>query len=194
MNLNKLFSIFLLCISLNVFTADKQSYKPLISELLSAIQAGPDNSPSVTRAKEIITLFAAKSVSLEKQYNGSTLLGLAALHGNYSVVECLCENGAIINARMRSDSTALHQAASIGCYTTVTTLLRHQANPALLTTAEQTPLHRALISIASDVAIALIDAGSPLDIADNFGNTPLSLALEKDMTVVVAYIQYKQRT
>lgn len=181
-------------ISFNLFGAAVSASEPLYVQFINALEKGPNDTQGVKRSLELVPLFVKYNAHIDKKYEGSTLLGWAALYGVHQVVESLCTSGADVNARMRSNSTALHSASSKGCAITVGILLKHGADPTLLTVAQQTPLHRALISKANEAAIRLINADAPLEAEDNFGNTPLSLAEENGMTDVAARIHTKFQT
>ena len=156
---------------------------------IEALEKGSEDEAASLRALDMVQALEKGDDRLSSLYQGSTLLGWAAIYGNHEIVECLCAKGTDVNQRLRSKSTALHAAAVSGCPKTIGTLLAHGADPTLQDTAQLTPLHKALISEHSLAAITLINAGSPLNTRDNFGNTPLSLAQGNKLSDVVACIQ-----
>jgi len=62
----------------------------------------------------IIVLLDQGATVVDRDYNGSTALCLAAIAGNTKVVTLLLEQGAKINKKNINDITALHIAAGCG--------------------------------------------------------------------------------
>jgi ankyrin repeat protein len=54
---------------------------------------------------------------------------------------------------------------------------------------QETPLHTAVLSSQSEMALMLIEAGADLTLRDNLGKSPLDLAKELEQDEVVAAIQ-----
>ena len=90
---------------------------------------------------------------------------------------------ASINAHAYDGWTPLHLAAFFGQHEVVQWLLNHGAavDAQSRNSLRNTALHAALAGGHSDVALLLIDRGSPLDVPDAGGHTPLHIAAESGL-------------
>lgn len=172
MNARILYIYFLAVCSLHA------AQTPSIAELVSHLAKGPRDTSAVQQSLDIITELARIDKNLlDNVYNGSTPLAWAALYGVYPVAKKLCDLGVDVNKRCRSNATALHAAASRGSIKIVSLLLDKKADAQAVTCAQQTALHKALISKHKKTALFLINNSDvALSLEDNFDNTAYTLA------------------
>ncbi len=118
-------------------------------------------------------------------YNGYSLLGLAAKSGNTKVVKLLLDKGADIDVRDNHGQTPLHLAALDGHTEIVKELLKHKdVNVNAKDRDGHTPLHLATRGHKKVVKL-LIEKGANVNVEGNFGDTPLHLAIERDQIDLV---------
>ncbi|KAI4212944.1 MAG: hypothetical protein LQ351_004470 [Letrouitia transgressa] len=88
--------------------------------------------------------------------------------------------------------TPLHFAAARGDLDAVSTLLRHEADPNLVSDALWTPLHEAAISSNHQSFRPLLMAGAQVDAFNNRGQNALSLAayVRDDVRYIDALLEY----
>ena len=117
--------------------------------------------------------------------DGQTALHVVALTGEGYLLRKLISRKADVNARRSiTQSTPLHYAAHNGHLNTVQALvqygadttLEHSSLEARLEYRRETALHAALRGLHEDVAIHLIQYGSPLLTIDVYSQTPLHIA------------------
>jgi ankyrin repeat protein len=170
--------------------AIKLDYVELVHLLL-------ENGAKPTTAKENLKIFywAAEKGHLEilnlllesepafnlniMDYNGFTLLALAAKQGHVAVASLLLAKGADPNMPTEDGFTPLHWAADNGHLELVNILLDKGAN--LHAAANQDgfmPLHLAVDQNHISVTKLLLDKGADPSIGDHDGCTPLHLAAE----------------
>jgi ankyrin repeat protein len=113
---------------------------------------------------------------------GMTALHLAAREGNVELARQMIEEGADVNARVRSGekrspewgSTPLHYAVRDGHIDVARLLIEKGADVNAANDRGVTPLHRAIYN--AEMARLLIEKGATLDAADERGQTPLHWA------------------
>ena len=107
--------------------------------------------------------------------DGGTALHRAASGGHVDVVRVLVERGASVDAQSSDGRTPLHLAASNGVLGVVSELLKlgGKASMAVVSYSHGTPLHQAAIQGHKEIVSVLLDAGCPIDVVDNEGQTSL---------------------
>lgn len=102
----------------------------------------------------------------------------------------LLRKGVPIDGKDSRDNTPLHYMASEGRTDVVEALLswRTPANVNAQNSSGKTPLHEVAKAGAIDTIKALLKHGANLDVCDNNGRTPLSLAIEKGQNAAVAVL------
>ncbi|RYE14430.1 MAG: ankyrin repeat domain-containing protein [Rickettsiales bacterium] len=124
-----------------------------------------------------------KLLSAEAYVNATDKFGYTALHyaaekGNTNIVKELLSKGAYVNATNEHGKTPLHLAAEAGRTETVKVLLERDGIKVNAANKHGgTPLHLAARGGNTDIVLALLDSGADVDIANNFGETPIDLAL-----------------
>lgn len=119
----------------------------------------------------------------EQQFNTtrSTPLHCAACTGNLAVVEILLDFNADPLARNKWKDTPLHVASRMGHAEIVEKLLHTSAGAATLESVEESgrrPLHEAAAQNHATICQILLKAGARLDYVDNYGCSPLVLAIQ----------------
>ncbi len=112
---------------------------------------------------------------------GLSALYVAAARGHASVVACLIEAKANLNAGKPGDreGTPLIQAVVAGHADVAMMLARAGADLSLTGYELRTPLHEAIWRGHADLADKLLDIGSPVNTENREGNSPLNEALNK---------------
>lgn len=98
------------------------------------------------------------------------------------VLTVLLENGVKVNDRDRryQNQTALHLAAGVpGQQDTIAALIRVGARAGDPDSGQQTALHKAAISGSVENVVVLIDNGADPNVLDNFGHSPLHMAVKR---------------
>ncbi|MBI3380495.1 MAG: ankyrin repeat domain-containing protein [Aquabacterium sp.] len=85
-----------------------------------------------------------------------------------------------VNQRGRFESCPLHIAATRGSAEEVQALLRGGADVRAVGDMGNLALHDAIDAGSLPAVQLLLDAGSPLDVSNEFGQTPLALGLASD--------------
>jgi ankyrin repeat protein len=122
--------------------------------------------------------------------NGETPLILAILEGHASVASLLIDGGADIQARNKGGFTPLHAAAYANAVEIAEQLLRGGADiNDQMNKARGTALSVASEEGHSGVVTVLIDHGADLEAGERNGYTPLTRALWRGQSDVVALLQ-----
>ncbi|KAJ3652478.1 hypothetical protein Zmor_018439 [Zophobas morio] len=118
-----------------------------------------------------------KALSMEN-CNGESLLYLAVKCGNHDNVEELLDNGAKANTIVSTYNkrSVLHFAVENGHNEVVRLLLDRGAFPDIMDRYRSTPLHIDSSKVIYQSAQLLLNYGSDVNFADNFGRTSLQLA------------------
>ena len=116
---------------------------------------------------------AAKTPPRTPRDDGMTVLHLASLSGDSSVVITLLESGVDISARTLDGRTALHIASSGGREKVVLELLRAGADVSSSTEDGRTALHLAASSGHEKIVELLLERGADLSVQDKVGITAL---------------------
>lgn len=131
-----------------------------------------------TKTVELLLAHGAQvnlRADMTRDTGGWTAVCIAAEHDHPDIVKLLVDAGAPLSLKSNNGSTPLHVATA----STARVLLQHRKR---LNIDEQdqykmTPLHCAIeFSPGSELAKLLIDSGANLNLADQDGDTPLSLA------------------
>jgi ankyrin repeat protein len=114
----------------------------------------------------------------------------AAAYGDTDEIIRLLQAGANINEPDENGNMALHNAAWNGHVETVQVLLNHGADVNAVRQAASTnawtPLHFTAENDQFECARLLLDAGASINAKDQFGQTPLFLALDEMVSPNVA--------
>lgn len=136
----------------------------------------PPRAPGMRRhvgARERM-LTHARSINAAQ---GWTALHSATSCGYPSVAKLLLTTGASAGQTTAQGRSPLHYAASKGCVDIIPDLVSHGADVNARDCTGATPLHRAASVGLTPVLRVLLDTpGVKLDVKDNYGQTPLSLA------------------
>ena len=123
--------------------------------------------------------------------NGKNTLGETALHwacwrnGNRDVAELLLNNGADIDARMSDNSTPLIQASVMGYASTTKLLLDRGCAVNAVDNHGYTALHWACWFDNTECVKELLAHGADTSIKNNYNETPLDLAKERNYQAVI---------
>jgi len=107
--------------------------------------------------------------------DGFTLLHLAVMYRNHSMIRSLSENGCDLNKTDRSGSTPLHVAIWIGEDSVFKTVLALQPNLSIADNDGQTPLHLSIFRRSFHFASALIENGAEPKLKNKAGQTSIQL-------------------
>lgn len=110
----------------------------------------------------------------------TTALMVAAQKGRDEIVDLLLKHGALVNLQTSQGTTALMFACMSHQVSTVQAIL--SANPDLETKEKReglTALSYAAARGLSDIIIVLLQAGANIELADDYGRTPIELAIYK---------------
>jgi ankyrin repeat protein len=97
------------------------------------------------------------------RYGRTTALILAAQHGHVAVVELLLNRGAFIDDVNDKNQTACFVAAQFNQLSVLQLLLARGANSGICDVMKRSPLNMAVLFESDRIALALIQAGAPLD-------------------------------
>ena len=154
------------------------------------------------RSEVVARLLLEKGADVNaKCSDNETPLHIAAGNGSGAVVRLLLEKGADANARCRNNYTPLHIAAENGSEAVARLLLEKGADANARCSDDETPLHRVLTILANDedsdedsidfhmdaengsgaVARLLLENGADVNVKNNYGYTPLTIATNCNM-------------
>lgn len=141
---------------------------------------------SEDRKIEITRLLLYNGAAIDSYNDEATPLLRASYFGLTSIVRLLLEKGANIQAVQRySNETALLLATARrhlnGNFDVIKLLLQYGADPNIsagVWPGRRSPIHRAAIHHFPQIIQLLLDAGADINARDQFGNTPLHLAVE----------------
>jgi len=119
---------------------------------------------------------------------GMTPLLAAASYGHLSVVQCLCEQGAVKEARDDAGMTPLLWAASYGHFSVVQCLCEQGANKEARNNAGWTPLYYAAHKGHLPVVQYLCEQRADKEARDDGGWTPLLWAAGRGHLPIVQYL------
>jgi uncharacterized protein len=147
---------------------------------------------------EIVTVLLAAGANVNtKDKNDRTALHWAAVRGDYpDTTLALISAGAEVDLKQESSSgdTALISAASMGHFSTVSTLINAGADVNSRNNADETALMKAVEIGHFNIISILVDAGANVSIEAQNGKTALSIAEEKASLYykIVSVLQAKQ--
>ncbi len=125
-----------------------------------------------------------------------TLYGLAAMGQAHSLYLKFCtdnDNKLVINNPDSSRKrTPLYIASRNGHYRAVEILLAYSADPSLAQTNGSTPLHGASFYGHKKVVQMLLEAGASIYDKNEWGNTPVDEAYDKDMLLLLQSYEKKE--
>ncbi len=125
--------------------------------------------------------------------HGESPLHYAAESGQSSMVELLVRCGADPNVKDRSGNTPFHYAAASGQLSMIEVLVRCGADPNVKNKLGNTALHSAIHHSNSrlDKVKVLVKNGARLDIKDDEGYTPFTLAKDRNdkYTAIVKFFE-----
>jgi len=174
--INGLFCILLIVLYLNelrVQTAVKTNerrFELVDVELIDAVMLSHlDKAAAIIKANPEIANHC-------KDYDGGSLLGLAAANGNIQMASLLLANKSEINTKDFYGRTPLHNSALIGKNDMVNLLLTHGANPNVKDQGGLTPLILAVREGHENTVGLLLANKADANANDNQGWTPLHWA------------------
>lgn len=131
-----------------------------------------------------MTLVAAGANLDARNIAGKTPLAEAARSGNLTMVTLLLDNGADINASDETGKTVLIDAIQSGNTQLVQMLLTRGASPLIQEMYGRNAFHEAALLGNADMIRIIREAGGNPLARDRDGNTPFSLVLTKDASIV----------
>ncbi|RAH45313.1 ankyrin [Aspergillus brunneoviolaceus CBS 621.78] len=150
--------------------------------------AGPFVGPGTETETFIETLLdAGARITCMDAFTNLCHSRKAAEYLKYAIANGSASASALGHLRGAAGTTVLHVAAQMGHKAIVNILLHDSEGVAIDAVNDhgQSPLHLALRDGNEATALALIDAGCALNLADNFNRDALALAIEKGYAEVV---------
>lgn len=133
---------------------------------------------------EIVDILLARDPTLTSNYDA--FLIRAAEETAPKAIDFLLNEGVDVDFRDSREKSALMLAAERGITSDIVdALLMHGANVNAVDAKGETALHKAILRGRTKIAVMLLSSGSDPDAADVDGNTPRSLAEERNMTEVL---------
>ena len=117
--------------------------------------------------------------------NGRSALRTASSLGHLSIVKCLLENGAYVNACDEDNRTALHEACCHNRLSIVKCLLENHANVNAYDKKNRTALHEACRNGHLSIVKCLLENDANVNIRDGSGAAPLQIACRWASTDIV---------
>lgn len=133
-----------------------------------------------------LRLLASGPIDAKVNYDGSTLLMLAAKYGAQSACEWLLKAGARTNTQDHLGWTALMWGALGGKPAVCDMLLQAKSDIHACTQSGRSVLSFAAWDDRVPVVDVLLKAGAPIDVADDDGHTPLMIASKRGCPAVGA--------
>lgn len=123
--------------------------------------------------------------------DGFTVLGLASFFGHAELVSALLEEGANPNIASDNDFKVcpLHSACAALSYDIAQMLLLHGAEVNAKQAHDVTSLHSAAHNGHLQLVKLLIEHGAVLNAVTDQGETPLSMAKDKNFTDIIDYLE-----
>ncbi len=170
--------------------AGEMKAKGLVWALFLLLAGGGGCQPSAQQAQALLNavklgdlgkvkalLNEQPALVFSKDTNGMTPLHLVVWCDDAGVrkeiAELLLAHKAEVNARSKSGTTALHEAASVGDKDTAELLLANKAELDAKPTGGRTPLHVAALAGHTDLAELLLASKADVNAKDKDGLTPL---------------------
>ena len=160
-------------------------------------QAGPTPLGAAVAAGKtaVVEILVSAGARVDVRYRDDrTPLQLAALNGFDQIAELLLKAGADVAATDATDHTALDDAVLSARASVIPVLLRHGAGPRRVRSQDgRGPLAEAGLKGNAAIVNLLVSAGADPAARDNFGQTPLDLALAyKNRAAISAYLRLAQ--
>lgn len=114
-------------------------------------------------------------------------------HQTEDLLDLFAAHGAQLDARTAQNETPLHQAALRGNFANAAWLLARGADPNLRDVFGHTPLHKAALNGSKYAVATLLDHGVDRLTQSNDGETARDLAVQFNMSEVVAYFDEYER-
>eukprot|EP00850_Spirogloea_muscicola_P001923 SM000007S20883 [mRNA] locus=s7:764658:774464:+ [translate_table: standard] len=141
-----------------------------------------------TGRKATVSVLLSNGADLEaKDKFGMTPLHMAARNGKTAVVSVLLDQGDDKERTTDNGQTPVHLAAAMGRTATVDLLVRQGCNINVEDDLRQIPLHLAAASpqLTFRVVEKLLQHGARMDAQDDFGRTPVQVAMEQGGTLLL---------
>lgn len=154
---------------------------PLEPQMKQAIQSGD---------ADLVAAILEAGLSADADLGGGvTPLHTAASAGDEVIVQALIDAGATVDSRLPQGQTPLMNAASTGDAGTIAVLLGAGADALAKDHLHgKSAIHYSARSGNIETLSALVDAGSPVDLVDDEGQTVLIEAVKNDRVECVAFL------
>lgn len=164
------------------------------AEFLNGIHYSPDEeqdwreteSPFIEAERGDVDAIAAYEKLEERNSEGRTLLGIAALAGQREIVRHLLSRGADVHARDNAGDTPLLLASKVGAFDNAKLLIDYSADIDVADRMGTTPLMAAIRGCQTRTAKLLIELGADVNARDARGITPLGCCVNHDEEEYIA--------
>lgn len=126
-----------------------------------------------------------------KGFENWSLLHLAVLRENETIVEKLLKRGADINSKDNLGETPLHFAVKVSCVSIVKLLLEHKSDTNARNKKGETPLHFAVKNISregDEIVRLVLNAGADINAKTNCGSSPVDLLTSSSPKRLISYL------
>lgn len=120
-----------------------------------------------------------------------SLLHLAVIRPNETIVKNLLKEGAEVNAKDNLGETPLHFAVKLSLILIVKLLLEHKSDVNARNKSGETPLHIAVkhsCRESDEIVRLLLNAGADMSVAKNCGSSPLDLLTRFSSRKLISYL------
>lgn len=120
-------------------------------------------------------------VSQNDQWDGNTLLHIAARHNQSEIAQLLLDNGAGINTKNNFGNTPLHTAANHWSTEVVELLLSRGANVNAQDNDGDTPLHQAIFHLVDTEIVKMLLSKANVNVRNKQGRRPVDLSTNEEI-------------